>query len=43
MPEGNLFLLFSISPEAIQLAELEQQVVKRGLEEAWRQVQEGRE
>ncbi len=32
--------MLSTSPEAIQSAELEQQIAARGLQEAWRQVQE---
>ncbi|MSU33720.1 MAG: hypothetical protein EXS36_01135 [Pedosphaera sp.] len=35
--------MLNISPEAIQRAELEQQIAGRGLEEAWRQVQASRE
>jgi len=31
------------SPEAIQSAELEQQIAARGLQEAWRQIQERRD
>jgi hypothetical protein len=35
--------MLDTSPELIQRAELERQIVARGLQEAWRQVQEGRE
>jgi hypothetical protein len=35
--------MLSTSPKAIQIAELEQQIVARGLQEAWRQVQERRD
>lgn len=35
--------MLNISPEAIQSAELEQQITARGLQAAWRQVQESRE
>ena len=35
--------MLDTSPELIQRAELDQQIVARGLQEAWRQVQEGRE
>src|SRR5947199_74768 len=31
--------MLDTSPEAIQIAELEQQIAARGLQEAWRQVQ----
>ncbi len=35
--------MLSTSPDAIQSAELEQQIAARGLQAAWRQVQECRE
>jgi hypothetical protein len=35
--------MLDTSPELIQRAELERQIVARGLQEAWRQVQEGSE
>ncbi len=35
--------ILDTSPEAIQSAELEQQIAARGLQEAWRQVQERRD
>ena len=35
--------ILNTSPEAIQSAELEQQIAARGLQEAWRQVQERRD
>jgi len=34
--------MLDTSPEAIQSAELEQQIAARGLQDAWRQVQEGK-
>ena len=35
--------MLNTSPEAIQINELEQQIAARGLQEAWRQVQERRD
>ena len=35
--------MLDTSPELIQRAELDQQIVARGLQEAWRQVQEDSE
>lgn len=35
--------MLNTSPGAIQTAELEQQIAARGLQEAWRQVQERRD
>ena len=35
--------MLDTSPEAIQTSELEQQIAARGLQEAWRQVQEHRD
>jgi hypothetical protein len=32
--------MLEVSPEAIQIAELEELVAARGLQEAWRQVQQ---